>query len=99
MLAEEQKKKAVPPVVQPKTEEKKADEKKSVPELTVDMICKYAMKRNEEERKTISLMLLKLIKRPDDATLAKIDALDEPTERDARKIVMGDDVQTKIVRK
>ena len=98
LLADERKKKAAPPVVQPKVKEKKAEEKKVAPELTLDMICKYALKRNEEERKTISLMLLKLIKHPDDATRAKIDALDEPTERDARKIVMGDNVQTKIVR-
>ena len=67
--------------------------------LTVDQICDYAkefLERNE--RQIISHMLLNIIENPDKETKAKIKSLDKKTPLDAQKVVLGDEVQTKIVK-
>ena len=67
--------------------------------LTVDQICDYAkefLERNE--RQIISHMLLNIIENPDKETRAKIKSLDKKTPLDAQKVVLGDEVQTKIVK-
>ena len=69
------------------------------PGITVDQICKYAKEYlDKNERQTISHMLLNIIQNPDKETRAKIKALDKKTPLDAQKVVLGDDVQTKIVK-
>ena len=67
--------------------------------ITIDQICEYAKEYlDRSERQIISHMLLNIIENPDKDTRAKIKALDKKTPLDAQKVVLGDDVQTKIVK-
>ena len=67
--------------------------------VNVDSICNYAKEYlDRSERQIISHMLLNIIENPDKDTRAKIKALDKKTPLDAQKVVLGDDVQTKIVK-
>ena len=67
--------------------------------ITIDKICNYAKEHlDRKDRQVVSLMLLHIVDDSDVETRAKIKELDKKTPLDAQKVVLGDEVQTKIVK-
>lgn len=67
--------------------------------LDLDSICEYAKESlDRAERRIVSHLLLSILENPSKEIKEKIKELDKKTPLEAEKVVLGDEVQTKIVK-